>query len=72
MSEYVFCSNAHCTYVVRTNLQGLLLPHEKADFLVTLVLKQLDLPHAPLLPFSTAALLVKAIEFALAAQQSAF
>ena len=38
------------TQVIGANLQGFLLPHEKPDHLVLLILEELCLPNPPFLP----------------------
>jgi hypothetical protein len=40
------------TVVVSADLEGLLSAHEHADLAALLVLQELDITHAPLLPFA--------------------
>ena len=51
--------------MVGSNLERLLLPHQQPDLLVLLVLQELDLANAPLLPLVV--LCVEAVELALTA-----
>lgn len=52
------------TDVVRADLERLQLPHQQPHLLRLLVLKQLHLPHAALLPL--VAVLIKAVQLRLA------
>jgi hypothetical protein len=56
------------TVVVGADLEGLLSAHEHADLAALLVLQELDITHAPLLPF--AALLGEAEQLGATAERS--